>query len=175
VLVQDTAAYTAEAISLIAWSERRSEHGGLVWGRVYASDGGPVVWVAAVTPAVGRGSEVHFEIDAISYTVGRKMLRELGFAEDMEELGMWHSHPGLGAFASSVDQEYFDLCFPRTFAVSLVVDPLGGDWAVYMRLPNGVERVPAYLHHERSLGPVPLLDPRRAWASVRNMGMIRDE
>lgn len=170
-LIQQTAAFTAEELGLIAWRERRAEWGGLVWGRRYLAEGGPAVWLAAMTPGVGRASAVDFQMDPESYVVGLRMLERSGFPPDLEELGMWHTHPSYGVFLSSVDEEYFQLCWPQSWTVSVVFDPVNGDRGVFVKSASSSRRIPTYIYSGRSFGLVPALDPWRAWRAVE--GFVR--
>lgn len=166
--VQRSAADTGDALSAIVWRERQSECGGLVWGRIYRDPGGPVAWVAAMTPAVGRGSAAEFWIAPSSYVAGIRMLRATGFPEGLEEIGLWHSHPGYGAFMSAVDEEYFRLSYPASSTVSIVIDPLRWERAVFVKSPLGLREIPGYIHEGVSFGVVPDLDPYRAWDAVKD-------
>jgi proteasome lid subunit RPN8/RPN11 len=168
-LFQLGAARTAEDLSLIAWRERRSECGGLVWGRICSGPRGAVAWIAAMTPGIGRASAVDFQMDPASYVVGQRMLRQTGFPDDLDELGLWHSHPGYGCFLSSTDAEYFRLCYPQSWKVSVVVDPLTLDRGVFVKNPLGIEQIPGYLYTGSGFGPVPEIPAELAWAAVQEM------
>lgn len=166
--LQRTAVETGDALSEIAWRERRSECGGLLWGRLYRGPEGPVVWVAAMTPGIGRGSATEFEITPASYVAGIRMLRAADFPDGLEELGLWHSHPGYGAFLSTVDEEYFRLCFPQPSKLSIVIDPLRLERVIFVKSPLGIQTIPGYIHNGLSFGFVPALDPQRAWDAVKD-------
>jgi proteasome lid subunit RPN8/RPN11 len=165
--VQRAAADTADALSAIVWQEEGSEVGGLVWGRLRRGPKGPTVWVAAMTPGIGRGSATDFEISPGSFAAGVKLLRAAGFPEGLDELGLWHSHPGYGAFLSAVDEEYFRLCYPQSWTVSIVIDPVRWERAVFVKSPLGLREIPAYIHSGARFGAVPALDPYRAWDAVK--------
>jgi proteasome lid subunit RPN8/RPN11 len=164
---QIDAARSAENLSLIAWRERRSECGGLVWGRICGDARGAVAWIAAMTPGIGRATAVDFQMDPASYVVGQRMLRQLGFPDDLDELGLWHSHPGYGCFLSATDAEYFRLCHPQSWKVSVVVDPITLDRAVFVKNAFGTERIPGYLYTGAGFGRVPEIPAEQAWAAVQ--------
>lgn len=166
-IVQGNAADVADELSLIAWRERRSECGGLVWGRLLRGAGGPVIFVAAMTPGVGRGSAADFEIAPESYIVGQHMLRDAGFPHDLEEVGLWHSHPGYGAFLSATDEEYFRICFPQSWKVSIVIDPLRHERAVYVKSPLGVFGIVARRCDNGSIEELPELRASELWKRVK--------
>lgn len=166
-IVQGNAADMADELSLIAWRERRSECGGLVWGRLLRGAAGPVVFVAAMTPGVGRGSAVEFEIAPESYVIGQHMLRDAGFPHDLQELGLWHSHPGYGAFLSATDEEYFRLCFPQSWKVSIVIDPIRRERGVYVKSPLGVVGIGARRCDDGSVEVLPELRARDLWKKVK--------
>ena len=167
-IVQGSAARLAEELSLIAWERRRSECGGLLWGRVVPVYHGLAVWVAAMTPGVGRGSAVEFEMTPESYVVGQELLRLARYPANLQELGLWHSHPGYGAFLSSVDEEYFQLCFPRDHMVSIVIDPLRFDRSVYAKSSDGVTSILGQLYEGEKYGSVPELDAASVWNFVED-------
>lgn len=166
-IVQGNAADAAEELSLIAWRERRSECGGLVWGRLLRGDRGPVIFVAAMTPGVGRGSATDFEIAPESYIVGQRMLRDAGFPPDLEEVGLWHSHPGYGAFLSTTDEEYFRLCFPQSWKVSIVIDPIRHERAIYVKSPLGVIGIEGRRSDDDGVEQLPELRASALWEIVR--------
>ncbi len=142
-IIQGDAARIAEAVSTLAWQQKRSECGGLLWGRLLEIELGDAAWVAAMTPGIGHASAVEFEIEPESYVVGQRILRDAGFPDDLIELGLWHSHPGYGAFLSTVDEDYFRLCFPQAWKLSVVIDPLRYDRAVFIKNGTGFSRIRA--------------------------------
>jgi proteasome lid subunit RPN8/RPN11 len=166
--VQCAAAETAHALSARVWRERRTECGGLVWGRIYRGQRGCVAWVAALTPGIGPGTASTFEIAPASYVLGARLLRVAGFPDRLKELGLWHSHPGYGAWLSAVDEESFRLCHPEPWKLSIVVDPVRREWGVFVKARHGVREIPGYLHHGAGFGPVPALDPGRAWEAIKD-------
>jgi proteasome lid subunit RPN8/RPN11 len=166
-IVQGNAADVADELSIIAWRERRSECGGLAWGRLLRGAEGPVIFVAAMTPGVGRGGIADFEIAPESYVVGQRMLRSAGFPRDLEEVGLWHSHPGYGAFLSATDEEYFRLCFPQSWKVSIVIDPIRRERAVYVKSPLGVFGIGARRCEDGSIEDLPELCANDLWREVR--------
>lgn len=166
-IIHGAAANTAEQLSLLAWRERRSECGGLLWGTPYVSSSGIVAWIAAVTPAVGAASAVGFELAPASCVFGQGMLRLAGFPPALEELGVWHSHPRYTSFLSAVDQEYFDIAFPAPWQVSLVIDPVTPDRGVYMRTNKGTQRVPGFTYSGEAFGRIPVIDPVTAWLAMQ--------
>jgi proteasome lid subunit RPN8/RPN11 len=166
-IVQGNAADVADELSLIAWRERRSECGGLVWGRLLRGADGPAIFVAAMTPGIGRASAADFEIAPESYVVGQRMLRDAGFPRDLEEVGLWHSHPGYGAFLSATDEEYFRLCFPQSWKVSIVIDPVRSERAVYVKSPLGIVGISAQRCDDASIERLPELRATDLWHSVK--------
>jgi proteasome lid subunit RPN8/RPN11 len=166
-IVQGNAADVADELSLIAWRERRSECGGLVWGRLLRGADGPAIFVAAMTPGVGHASAAEFEIAPESYVVGQRMLRDAGFPHDLEEVGLWHSHPGYGAFLSATDEEYFRLCFPQSWKVSIVIDPVRVERAVYVKSPLGIVGIGAQRCDDASIEPLPALRAADLWRRVK--------
>lgn len=166
--VQRAAVEIAEAVSALVWRERHTEWGGLVWGRIYAERRGYVAWVAAMTPGIGRGTASTFEIAPASYGLARRLLQAGRFPEHLKELGLWHSHPGYGAWLSVVDEESFRLCQPEPWKLSIVVDPLRREWGIFVKNASGVEPIPGYLYDGTGFGPVPALEPEHAWAAVKD-------
>jgi proteasome lid subunit RPN8/RPN11 len=166
--LQRAAAETAGEFARIVWRERRTECGGLVWGKIYRAPTGYVAWVAAMTPGVGRGTAATFEIAPASYIVAKRLLQAARFPEHLRELGMWHSHPGYGAWLSAVDEGSFQLCQPELWKVSIVVDPLQEEWGIFVKGTPGVRSIPGYAYDGSGFGAVPALDPYRAWQMVRD-------
>jgi proteasome lid subunit RPN8/RPN11 len=167
-IVQGDAARVAETLSVFAWHEKKSECGGLLWGRLVHDGLGDAAWIAAMTPGVGRASAVEFEIAPESYLVGQKLLKDAGFPEDLVELGLWHSHPGYGAFLSTVDEDYFRLCFPQAWMLSVVIDPLHGERAIFVKTSSGFARIPGYRYEGTQFAQLPALDASGIWDAVKD-------
>jgi proteasome lid subunit RPN8/RPN11 len=146
-------------VSMAAWRERKSEWGGLLFGRVYESRGRRVVWVAAAVPGVGSGTPVSFELDPLSYVVAQRQLRGRG----LEEIGFWHSHPRLQVGASLTDVEYHRLAFPQTGSLSIIVDPFAPAGAAYANVDGDILPVPAYTYAGDGFGSAPAPRILRPW------------
>jgi proteasome lid subunit RPN8/RPN11 len=144
VLVERTQERVLVDVAAAAWTELRSEWGGLLFGRTYRCNGLHVVWVKAAVPGLGSGTPVSFEIESESYVLARRLLGRCRQGVALDEVGLWHSHPGLTARPSSTDVEYHQLVFPALFSVSIIVDPYSPDAGAYVNFGNKVVRVPAY-------------------------------
>lgn len=167
-VVQESAINTAAGLSRLAWESLGTEWGGLVWGRMYKGLDGPVLWIAAMTPGIGSSSAVGFELEPESYILGTRLLQRMGFPTDLQEFGLWHSHPTYRTFLSPTDEEYFHLCFGPS-AVSVVIDPVNRELAIFAKQGRTAQRIPALTYPGRQLGDVPRIDALDAWRLVRSL------
>lgn len=167
-IVQQAAAEAADDVADLAWRTQGTEWGGLAWGRLYSTSRHRLaVWIAAMTPGLGKATATGFAMDPESYIIGMKMLRTAGFPDDVIEVGLWHSHPGYGCWLSSVDEDYFGLLHPQPWKVSVVVDPVNGDMGVFIKNGSGTERLPVLVYPGHKLGRARALGGRKAWERVR--------
>lgn len=163
VLVAEAAERVLRAVSVAAWHERRSEWGGLLFGREYRQSGRRVVWLAAAVPGLGSGTPVSFEIEPASYVLAQRLLGRDPCSQGLEEVGLWHSHPRLHVFPSPVDAEYHRLAFPTPGSLSLIIDPFAPAAAVYVSTGTGIEPVAAYSFGGDGFGPAPDMPLLRPW------------
>lgn len=163
VLVQAGQEQVLYDVSMAAWHERKSEWGGLLFGRVYDSFGGRVVWVAAAIPGIGSGTPVSFELDALSYVLARRLLRREPQGPALEEVGFWHSHPRLQVVPSLTDVEYHRLVFPQAASLSIIVDPFVPAAAAYANVDGNIVSVAAYSYEGEGFGPAPSPGLLRPW------------
>lgn len=124
------------ATPLLVWSDRcrkaifshlraeNFEQGGLLLGHVWHKDERPqeiacIDIVASVVAPVAHGT-------SISLAMGPELWdRARGQAQEGQHVvGWYHSHPGLGAFFSSVDRTTQAAFFRQPWQLGLVVDPI---------------------------------------------------
>ena len=107
-------------------SNLRSELGGVLLGHAYRDGSQLVVDVIAALPARNDDhGPVHFTFtaDAWSQIHHDRAARY----PDLEIVGWFHTHPGLGVFYSSDDVVVHTAAFTLPWHVGLVVDPLGNE------------------------------------------------
>jgi proteasome lid subunit RPN8/RPN11 len=166
VVVQADAARLSQEVSALAWRERRSEWGGLLFGRVYEGPHGLVAWVAAMVPGLGSGTPTSFEFSPASFPYARNVLNKHGYDDDLLELGFWHSHPSYHPFMSFIDIDYFHLSFPKPWSLSIVIDPLNHEGAAFVKKGAGVRPVGAYSVDDARFGSAPRIAAWRPWLEV---------
>lgn len=106
-----------------AISNLRTELGGGLLGKAYQHNGTTFVEVVAAIPAVsGDHGPVHFTFGADSW---RQMQqdREAHYPQ-LDIVGWFHTHPGLGVFYSGDDVVVHSAAFTLPWHVGLVVDPI---------------------------------------------------
>lgn len=116
-------------------SNLRSELGGVLLGHVYREAGTLFVLVRAALPAVSsdRGP-VHFTFNADAWS---QIHRDRTAAyPQLDIVGWFHTHPGLGVFYSSDDVVVHSAAFTLPWHLGLVVDPVRGE-AAYFGWQNG--------------------------------------
>jgi len=74
----------------------------------------------------GEGSSSHFRFTSSSWETMRKQIRE-----EHVVIGWFHTHPGLGIFMSETDRRTQRHFFAQPWQVSLVVDPISGDYGFF--------------------------------------------
>lgn len=110
-------------------AERDIELGGLLIGRVFGDgpeeEAGPLVKAVEISKAIQsqdyEATHISLAMDSSIWTLAHASLDE---GETI--VGWYHSHPGLGAFFSSTDQQTQRAIFPHAYSVALVSDPVRG-------------------------------------------------
>ena len=164
-----------------ASSDTRVELGGvLLGGQCEDQDGNPFVLVLDSLRAEHyQSSSSHFKFTHDTWT---EITRQRdGFADDLEMVGWYHTHPNLGVFLSSMDRFICDHFFNRPLDVALVVDPLRGDrgWFYWSHGTSSLRGRVAGV--ERSEPPDPrtsggslALDPGHPESDQANLGVPSD-
>ncbi len=117
-------------------SNLRSELGGVLLGHAYRNGDRLLVEVIAALPARNDDhGPVHFTFTADAWS----QIHHDRTAKhpDLEIVGWFHTHPGLGVFYSSDDVVVHTAAFTLPWHVGLVVDPLGNH-ASYFGWQDGV-------------------------------------
>ena len=107
-------------------SNLRSELGGVLLGHAYRDGDQLLVEVIAALPARNDDhGPVHFTFTADAWS----QIHHDRAAQypDLEIVGWFHTHPGLGVFYSSDDVVVHTAAFTLPWHVGLVVDPLGNE------------------------------------------------
>lgn len=114
----------------------RSELGGVLLGHAYRDGDQLLVEVIAALPARNDDhGPVHFTFTADAWSQIHHDRN--GQYPDLEIVGWFHTHPGLGVFYSSDDVVVHTAAFTLPWHVGLVVDPLGNH-ASYFGWQDGV-------------------------------------
>ena len=117
-------------------SNLRSELGGVLLGHAYRNGDRLLVEVMAALPARNDDhGPIHFTFTADAWS----QIHQDRAAKypDLEIVGWFHTHPGLGVFYSSDDVVVHTAAFTLPWHVGLVVDPLGNH-ASYFGWQDGV-------------------------------------
>ncbi|MDD8045992.1 MAG: Mov34/MPN/PAD-1 family protein [Verrucomicrobiota bacterium] len=108
------------------------ELGGLLYGEVFHD---PtlglhivIVWEALMAEQA-EGSPVHIRYNEESWENINRQKRLLDPA--WNQVGNYHSHPGLGVFLSGTDLANQRAFFPESWQVALVLDPVAGDEGIW--------------------------------------------
>lgn len=114
-----------------------AEVGGILYGRVYQNPALTAVDVVAAVPAhEADGTPVHLSFTSQAWE--HVFRRRAEIEEDLEVVGWYHSHPGLGVFLSGTDRKTHAAFFPQPWHLALVLDPVSGDEGMFT---GGGERV----------------------------------
>ncbi|MBU6429134.1 MAG: Mov34/MPN/PAD-1 family protein [Cyanobacteria bacterium REEB65] len=111
-----------------------TEVGGILYGRVQDLDGGggrvPLVDILAALPAEGAaGTSVHLRWTAEAWA--NIFSQRADLAPDLEIVGWYHTHPGLGVFLSGTDRQTHSAFFSQPWQVAIVLDPHDGELGVF--------------------------------------------
>lgn len=107
-------------------SNLRSELGGALLGHAYRDGDRLLVEVIAALPARNDDhGPIHFTFTADAWSQIHNERAEK--FPDLEIVGWFHTHPGLGVFYSSDDVVVHTAAFTLPWHVGLVVDPLGNE------------------------------------------------
>lgn len=111
-------------------SNMRSELGGVLLGHVYQDGDQQWLHIQAALPAVSDDhGPVHFTFNADSWTQIHRD-RDAHYP-DLEIVGWFHTHPGLGIFYSGDDVVVHSAAFTLPWHVGLVVDPVRSECAFF--------------------------------------------
>jgi proteasome lid subunit RPN8/RPN11 len=107
-------------------SNLRSELGGVLLGHAYRDGQQLFVEIIAALPARNDDhGPIHFTFTADAWS--QIHLNRASQYPDLEIVGWFHTHPGLGVFYSSDDVVVHTAAFTLPWHVGLVVDPLGNE------------------------------------------------
>jgi len=125
---------------------RDVEQGGLLVGQAYAgaaSDAVAHVRVTRCAPAEDAdGTAFSLRMGTSVWQAAQALL-----APGEMIVGWYHSHPGLTAFFSDTDRQTQRAFFNHPYSVGWVIDPLGGDEALFLGGESAaVQRGPDRLH-----------------------------
>ncbi len=117
-------------------TDLRSELGGVLLGHAYRDGEQLLVDVIAALPARNDDhGPIHFTFTADAWSqIHHERAQKY---PDLEIVGWFHTHPGLGVFYSSDDVVVHTAAFTLPWHVGLVVDPLGNE-ASYFGWQEGV-------------------------------------
>lgn len=117
-------------------TDLRSELGGVLLGHAYRDGEQMLVEVIAALPARNDDhGPIHFTFTADAWSQIHH--EKASKYPDLEIVGWFHTHPGLGVFYSSDDVVVHTAAFTLPWHVGLVVDPLGNE-ASYFGWQEGV-------------------------------------
>ncbi len=121
-----------------ATSSPGAEVGGILCGQAYRLEGTACVVVDASTaiPALAAdGTPVHLQFTAEAWD--HVFAERSRAAADLEIVGWYHTHPGLGVFLSRTDRHTQAAFFGQEWNLAVVLDPHSGDIGAFFG-PEGV-------------------------------------
>ena len=124
-------------------SNLRSELGGVLLGHAYRDGEQMLVEVIAALPARNDDhGPIHFTFTADAWS----QIHHERAAQypDLEIVGWFHTHPGLGVFYSSDDVVVHTAAFTLPWHVGLVVDPLGNEASYFGWQDGRLAPIPGY-------------------------------
>lgn len=114
---------TLKQIDVHGNSELGSELGGALLGKAYRHQNTVFVEVMAALPAMNQDhGPIHFKFTADSWAQLQRDRQQ--HYPDLEIVGWFHTHPGLGVFYSGDDVVVHSAAFTLPWHVGLVVDPI---------------------------------------------------
>lgn len=121
----------------------RSELGGVLLGHAYRDGEQRIVEIFAALPARNDDhGPIHFTFTADAW---RQIHNERAQKyPDLEIVGWFHTHPGLGVFYSSDDVVVHSAAFTLPWHVGLVVDPLGNQASYFGWQDGTLTPIPGY-------------------------------
>ncbi|MBK8900377.1 MAG: Mov34/MPN/PAD-1 family protein [Anaerolineaceae bacterium] len=135
-------------------SNLRSELGGVLLGHAYRDGDRLMVEVIAALPARNDDhGPIHFTFTADAWSQIHHDRTEK--YPNLEIIGWFHTHPGLGVFYSSDDVVVHTAAFTLPWHVGLVVDPLGNH-ASYFGWQDGVLAPIAGYYEQLDSQPTPV-------------------
>jgi len=124
-------------------SNLRSELGGVLLGHAYRDGEQLLVEVIAALPARNDDhGPIHFTFTADAWSqIHSERAQKY---PDLEIVGWFHTHPGLGVFYSSDDVVVHTAAFTLPWHVGLVVDPLGNEASYFGWQEGTLTPIPGY-------------------------------
>lgn len=124
-------------------SNLRSELGGVLLGHAYRNGDQLLVEVIAALPARNDDhGPIHFTFTADAWTqIHHERAKKY---PELEIVGWFHTHPGLGVFYSSDDVVVHTAAFTLPWHVGLVVDPLGNEASYFGWQDGTLMPIPGY-------------------------------
>jgi proteasome lid subunit RPN8/RPN11 len=124
-------------------SDTRSEIGGVLLGSAYRHEGDTFVEVNAALPAQSNDhGPNHFTFNADVWSqIHRDRATEY---PELDIVGWFHTHPGLGAFFSGDDVIVHTAAFVLPWHVSLVIDPLRREAATFAWEKGAIRPLPGF-------------------------------
>lgn len=132
-----------------AISNMRSELGGFLLGRAFQDNGKHHLLIETALPAVSNDhGPVHFTFGADSWSECHR--RKAEQYPDLQIVGWYHTHPGLGVFYSSDDVVVHTAGFSLPWHVGLVVDPVRNEAALFGWVNDELECLSGYYEQTAS-------------------------
>ena len=156
-----------------AYSDTGHELGGALLGHAFRYQQTIFVEVKAAIPALNRDhGPIHFTFTADSWSQLQK--DRDGHYPQLDIVGWFHTHPGLGVFYSSDDVVVHSAAFTQPWHVGLVFDPLRNEAAFFGWVKEELAPLSGFyeLLHESTQ---PIIDWRVVRTSVWSHGYDEDQ
>lgn len=135
-----------------AAGDKEKETGGVLLGGFYRNDDGSFVEVTDYVEAgSARGTDVSLTFTHETWEHIHSQIAKR--SEDLQIVGWYHSHPGLGVFMSKDDGFIHSSYFPDPWHVAIVHDPVYSNWGCFKWSDGELERAGGfYVYAEKAQG-----------------------
>ena len=121
-----------QAIEQHVSADLEAERGGVLLGLFCEGKKGPYIEVRdIITADSAKGTEVSLTFTHDAWQSIHEQMARRG--DNLQVVGWYHSHPGLGVFLSEEDQLLHSGFFAEPWQIALVVDPVGHDWRCFAK------------------------------------------
>ena len=150
VFIEDKCLQTMERQAL---ADKEHEIGGVLLGAFYRNDEGSFVEVTDYVEATtAKGTDVSLTFTHETWELIHSKIAQRG-DDNLQIVGWYHSHPGLGVFLSKDDEFIHASYFSDPWHVAIVHDPIYTNWGCFKWTDGELERAGGfYIYSDKSHG-----------------------